>query len=95
MKITFAKIRCAIDILRGRLPGALAMLKAESVSISTGSRTDLKTNPPHTYHWCEIHFSFDRDPGACGNAYRAMERLYEMDRVQREFPSLRREHGRS
>ena len=81
--LTFAKVRCAIDVLRWRLPGALAMAKARDVSISVHHRTDNKTNPPSESRFCQITFHFD-DTGDCGNAYRAIERLYEMDRVQRD-----------
>lgn len=77
MKLDFCRIRMAIDILRGRLPGALAMLKSEETSISIHSRG--------SDHWCNVTFWFGRDGGACGNAYRSMERLYEIDRGQR-FP---------
>lgn len=76
--ITFCKIRMAIDVLRGRMPGALAMLKAEATSISVHSKG--------SDHWCAISFEFGHDGRACGDAYRAMEHLYEIDRVQRLPP---------
>lgn len=78
MKLDFCRIRMAIDVLRGRMPGALAMLKAEETSISVHSRGD--------DHWCNISFWFGRDGRSCGNAYRAMERLYEIDREARQPP---------
>lgn len=68
----FTRIRCAIDILRGRLPGALAMFKARDIAISVHSGRD---------NACQVIFFFD-DQRDCGNAYRAIERLYEMNRVQ-------------
>ena len=68
------KIRCAIDIMRGRLPGALAMLKADDISISVHSGEKRGNR-------CQVIFWFD-DAGACGNAYRAVERIYEMNRLQ-------------
>lgn len=77
MRLTFAKIRCAIDILRGRLPGALAMLKAEDVSISIHHQ-DARNN-----HWCRVEFFFLNDADAV-RAYNAVERLYEMDRPQQD-----------
>lgn len=67
-----ARVRTAIDILRGRLPGALAMLKAEDIAVSTHSRGE--------DHWNTVTFYFGRDGGACGNAYRACEQLYEFNR---------------
>ncbi|MFA5897663.1 MAG: hypothetical protein WC829_00990 [Hyphomicrobium sp.] len=82
MALTFSKIRMAIDVLRGRMPGALAMLKAEDSSISIHSRGN--------DHWCNITFWFGRDGYSCGNAYRAMERLYEIDREQRQPPDYYR-----
>lgn len=74
MNLSFSRIRCAIDILRGRMPGALAMLKADDIAISTHSLGD--------DHWCQVTFWFGSDGHACGNAYRSVERLYEMNRVQ-------------
>ena len=78
MRFDFCRIRMAIDVLRGRMPGALAMLKAEDTSISIHSRGN--------DHWCNITFWFGRDRAACGDAYRSMERLYEIDRKQRQPP---------
>lgn len=82
---SLAQVKCAIDVLRGRMPGAIAMLKADRVSISIHHREphQSSTNPPRASHWCEVRFHFD-DPRACGNAYRAVERLYEMDRDQND-----------
>lgn len=73
--MTFAGLRTAIDILRNRLPGALAMLKAKDIAISVHSNN-------HD-HWCTVTFWFDGDETSCGDAYRAIERLYEMNRSQR------------
>ena len=71
-----ARIRTAIDILRGRLPGALAMFKATEIAISVHHNDTVDT------HACQVVFFFDHDQAACGNAYRAIERIYEMNRVQ-------------
>ena len=71
-----ARVRTAIDILRGRLPGALAMFKAEDIAIS------VHHNDTKGTHACQVIFFFDHDQQACGNAYRAIERIYEMNRVQ-------------
>ena len=71
-----ARIRTAWDILRGRLPGALAMLKAEEIAIS------VHHNDTQNTHACQVIFFFNHDEAACGNAYRAIERIYEMNRVQ-------------
>lgn len=73
-----ARIRTAIDIMRGRLPGALAMFKASDISISVHS------GGKHGNR-CQIVFWFDGDGPACGNAYRAIERIYEMNRVQSDL----------
>jgi hypothetical protein len=73
--LSFSCIRCAIDILRGRLPGALAMLKADDISISVHSGGESGNR-------CQIIFWFNGDGPACGNAYRAIERIYEMNRIQ-------------
>lgn len=72
--MTFSGIKTAIDILCNRLPGALAMLKAKDISISVHSRGD--------DHWCTVNFYFDGDVQSCGNAFRAIDRLYEMNRPQ-------------
>lgn len=82
MALNFCKIRMAIDVLRGRLPGALAMLKAQETSISIHSRG--KEN------WCNVTFYFGPAGGTCGDAYRSMERLYEIDREQRQPPDYYR-----
>jgi hypothetical protein len=74
MAWTFAAIRTAIDILNNRMPGALAMGKAREIGISVHTRAER--------HWCTVTFHFDHDRVACGNAYRAIERLYEMERNQ-------------
>jgi len=74
--IQLSTIRCAVDILKGRLPGALAMLKARDASIAIRHTDDSAS--------CEITFYFDRDTKSAGNAYRAIERIYEMTREQ--FP---------
>jgi len=71
--MTFAKIRCAIDILRGRIPGALAMLKANDIAISIHHKGNS--------HCCQVWFWFD-DPADCGNAYHAIERLYGLNCMQ-------------
>lgn len=70
-----ANIRTAIDILRGRLPGALAMLKATDIAISTHSNS-------RGEQWNTVTFFFDRDAKAKGDAYRACERIYEFNRTQ-------------
>jgi hypothetical protein len=69
-----ARIRTAIDILRNRLPGALAMFKAGDISISVHSGESRGNR-------CQVIFWFD-DSQSCGNAYRAIERIYQMNRVQ-------------
>ena len=73
--MTFSGIRTAIDVLRNRLPGALAMLKAKDIAISVHGNS--------RNHWCTVTFWFDDDGKSCGDAYRAIERLYEMNRKQR------------
>ena len=73
--MTFSALRTAMDILKNRMPGALAMRKASEIGISVHSRNG--------NHWCTVSFYFGPDGSACGNAYRAIERLYEMDRNQR------------
>lgn len=73
--MSFSAIRAAIDILKNRMPGALAMFRATEIGISVHSRNE--------QHWCTVSFFFGRDRISCGNAYRAIERLYEMDRNQR------------
>jgi hypothetical protein len=73
--MTFSGFRTAIDILKNRMPGALAMLKAHETGISIHSRDDR--------YWCTVSFYFDRDQQSCSSAYRSIERLYEMDRNQR------------
>jgi hypothetical protein len=86
--MTFSGIRTAIDILKNRMPGALAMLKAKEIGISIHNREGR--------NWCTVTFYFDRDRNACGNAYRAIERLYEMDRNQRApegYPLTQAERG--
>lgn len=70
----FANIRTAIDVFRGRLPGALAMLRAKDIAITTHSKGG--------QHWNTVTFFFDDDSRSCGNAYRACERLYEMNHPQ-------------
>ncbi len=72
-----ANIRCAIDIMRGRLPGALAMLKAEDIAIS------VHHNDVRNEHWCNVQFFF-ADGKDASRAYRAVERLYEMNRPQQD-----------
>lgn len=76
-----ARIRTAIDILRGRLPGALAMFKASDISISVHSGSNFGNR-------CQVIFWFDNS-GDCGNAYRAIERIYEMNRVQCDLAAKR------
>lgn len=68
-------MRAAIDIMRGRLPGALAMLKARDASISIRHPADGTAS-------CEIAFYFDHDTKAASRAYNAIERIYEMERIQ-------------
>lgn len=75
MRSLFAQIRTARDILANRLPAALAMLKAKDVSIATRSRGN--------EHWIEVYYYFDGDAKACGEAYRRVEYLYQMDRDQK------------
>ena len=58
------------------MPGALAMFKASEIAIS------VHHNDTRGTHVCQVVFFFDRDAAACGNAYRAIERIYEMNRVQ-------------
>ncbi len=74
MKLSFANIRCAVDVLCGRMPGALAMLKASDVAISVHHIDERNS------HWCRVDFFFANGADA-SSAYRAVERLYEMDRV--------------
>lgn len=75
MKLAFANIRCAIDVLRDRMPGALAMMKAKEIGIS------VHHNDASGSHWCNVQFWFDNAADASA-AYRAVERLYEMERVR-------------
>lgn len=70
-----ANIKTAIDILKNRLPGALAMLKATDIAISTHSNDKGE-------QWNTVTFFFDRDAKARGDAYRACERIYEFNRKQ-------------
>lgn len=72
----FSVARSVIDILKNRMPGALAMGKAHVVGISIHHSSARNDN------WLTVSFGFDGDRNACGNAYRAIERLYEMDRDQ-------------
>jgi hypothetical protein len=74
MKLSFANVRCAIDILRNRMPGSLAMLKATDIGISV-HHVDAKN-----IHYCRVEFEFP-DSASASEAYRAVERLYEMTRV--------------
>jgi hypothetical protein len=76
-----ARIRTAIDILCGRLPGALAMLKASDISISVHSGGKEGNR-------CQVVFWFD-EARDCGNAYRAIERIYEMNRTQCDLAARR------
>jgi len=78
MRSLFAQIRTARDILCNRLPAALAMLKAQDVSIAIGQRQE----PTRTLHWVQVTFHFDGDAKSCGEAYRRCEYLYEMERDQ-------------
>jgi hypothetical protein len=73
MNFGFSNIRCAIDVLRNRLPGALAMLKATDIGISV-HHVDAKN-----IHYCRVEFEFP-DGASASQAYRAVERLYEMTR---------------
>lgn len=73
MNLSFANIRTAIDVLRNRLPGSLAMLKATDASVlvehaKSGSKVQV------TY-WFQ-------DGAAASTAYRACERLYEFNRLE-------------
>jgi len=70
-----ANARSAIDILRWRLPGALAMLKATDIAISTHSNSKGE-------QWNTVTFYFGQDAKAKGDAYRACERIYEFNRTQ-------------
>lgn len=72
----FDVLRSCIDILKNRMPGALAMGKARVVGIS------IHHSEARNDNWLTISFGFGRDRASCGNAYRAIERLYEMDRKQ-------------
>ena len=49
------------------------MLKATDIAISI--------HHSGATHACQVVFVFD-DPDSCGNAYRAVEYIYEMNRVQ-------------
>ena len=85
--MTFSGFRTALDVLKNRLPGALAMTRATETAISVHQRDGR--------HWCTVSFYFDRDTQSCGNAYRAIERLYEMDRNQRApegYPTSSQDH---
>ena len=73
--MTFSSIRSAIDLLRNRLPGALAMMKASDVAVSLEHRANSNS---------VVVSYFFNNRADCGNAYRACERLYEFDRIQRE-----------
>jgi len=72
-----ANIRTAIDVLRNRMPGARAMLKAEDIAIS------VHHHDASGSHWCRVEFFF-RDGRDASAAYRAVERLYEMNRPQQD-----------
>ena len=72
----FDVLRSCIDILKNRMPGALAMGKARVVGIS------IHRSEAGNYNWLTVSFGFDGDRTSCGNAYLAVERLYEMDREQ-------------
>lgn len=72
-----ANIRTALDVLRNRMPGALAMLRAEDIGISVHHRDASGA------HWCRIDFSFTSAADA-SRAYRAVERIYEMNRPQQD-----------
>lgn len=74
----FSVLRSMIDILKNRMPGALAMGKARVAGISI-HHSDARND-----NWLTVTFEFGCDRAACGNAYRAIERLYEMDREQDE-----------
>ena len=74
--MTFSVFRSIIDILKNRTPGALAMGRARVVGIS------IHHSEARNDNWLTVSFGFDGDRTACGNAYRAIERLYEMDRDQ-------------
>jgi hypothetical protein len=73
MNLGFSNIRCAIDLLRNRVPGALAMLKARDIGISV-HHIDARN-----VHYCRVEFDFP-DAASASAAYRAIERLYEMNR---------------
>lgn len=77
MRLTFANLRCAIDVLRGRMPGALAMMRARDISISVHHKDS------QGLHYCRVEFDFENGADA-SMAYRAVERLYEMNRPQTE-----------
>ena len=68
MKFDFSNLRCAIDILKNRMPGALAMLKATDIGISV-HHVDAKN-----IHYCRVEFEFP-DAASASAAYRAVERL--------------------
>lgn len=72
----FSVLRSMIDILKNRMPGALAMGKARVVGIS------IHHSEARNDNWLTVSFGFGGDRASCGNAYRAIERLYEMDREQ-------------
>lgn len=63
------RIRLATDVLRNRMPGALAMLKAEDISISSHHKGGESS--------CRIDFHFGTDFRACHDAYRAYARIYD------------------
>jgi len=58
----------AIDVLRNRLPGARAMLKARDVAVSVH----------HPSNSVVVRFFFDSHADAA-TAYRTCEKLYDLD----------------
>lgn len=74
--MTFSLFRTIVDVFRNRLPGALVMSKATDVSIAIRSKESTRDFS------CTVTFHFP-DQAKAGNAYRAIERLYQMERVNR------------
>ena len=73
VNFSFANIRCAIDVLRNRMPGALAMMRATDVSV-------LVHHSDKAGSKVQVTFWFDNGAAASA-AYPACERLYEFNRL--------------
>lgn len=70
--LSVATIRSFRDIICNRLPAALAMLKAQDVSIAVLTGKD--------GHRLQVTYWFDGDQAAASRAYNRCEFIYEMDR---------------